>query len=463
MALAGAAVLTAAGSWLGWRLAGDLHIRQQQSAEAVLVDAARLLAGLAAGPDGPDPTPLDRAWAAARTDPVTARIYDLRKDRIDLEAVLTDRRGIVLWHSASAAAIGQDWSRWNDIARTLAGTYGARATRSDPDDPRTAVMHVAAPVRIGGTIAGVVSVAKPVAAWGPLYGDGVAQGWRLAMAAAAGAAVLLLLAAWWITAPLDRLGRWVARAARERTPPPDGPPEVRRLGAAFATMRDELADREGLERHVETLTHELKSPFTAIAAGAALLREPDLPAPDRDRLLDHLERESRRAADLADRLGQLARLDRGDGALGPIDAGAVVHETAAALAPTAAARGIALAVHAEGPLTLRGDAWWLGHAVRNLIDNALVHTPDGGAVRIDAVIDGDSLAIQVQDRGAGIPPWLRERLGQRFAAGPRPDGRRGTGLGLALVAAVAGRHRGAWGCDDRPGGGTVAWLRLPRA
>ena len=73
---------------------------------------------------------------------------------------MTDAKGIVLLDS-SGVAVGQDYSRWNDVYLTLRGEYGARSTRSDPDDASSSVMYVAAPIRDNGKIIGVVTVAKP--------------------------------------------------------------------------------------------------------------------------------------------------------------------------------------------------------------------------------------------------------------------------------------------------------------
>src|SRR5690606_28976166 len=89
-----------------------------------------------------------------------AQIWGVEKQAVSHRVYVTDARGIVLLDS-TGSAVGQDYSRWNDVYLTVRGQYGARTTREDPADENSSVMHVAAPIRDGGQIIGVVSVAKP--------------------------------------------------------------------------------------------------------------------------------------------------------------------------------------------------------------------------------------------------------------------------------------------------------------
>src|SRR3990167_4018990 len=89
-----------------------------------------------------------------------AQIWGLEKNRVNHRIYVTDAQGIVLLDS-TGAAVGQDYSRWNDVYLTLRGEYGARSTREAPNDEGSSVMYVAAPIMDGARIIGVVSVAKP--------------------------------------------------------------------------------------------------------------------------------------------------------------------------------------------------------------------------------------------------------------------------------------------------------------
>src|SRR3990167_8648345 len=133
-----------------------------------------------------------------------AQIWGLEKNRVNHRIYVTDAQGIVLLDS-SGAAVGQDYSRWNDVFLTLRGEYGARSTREVEGDPETSVIYVAAPIKDQGKIIGVVSVSKPSRTLQP-YIERSQR--RLAWF---GAGLILLgllvggLLSWWLSASLRRL------------------------------------------------------------------------------------------------------------------------------------------------------------------------------------------------------------------------------------------------------------------
>src|SRR5688500_18210133 len=146
----------------------------RQAMEDTLVDTANVLAELAT----------DDMLAGRINDGMFARrIRDLRgrdfgaaiwgfgKRATNYRIYVTDAKGIVVFDSEGAAgeggAVGEDYSRWNDVYLTLRGQYGARSSRSDPADENSTVMHVAAPIRDGDRVIGVLTVAKPNQALAP--------------------------------------------------------------------------------------------------------------------------------------------------------------------------------------------------------------------------------------------------------------------------------------------------------
>ena len=135
----------------------------RQSTEETLVDTANLMAEILrddfkAGALSENRWPqLLRAYGERQPQ---ATIWGLPKNQVNHRIYVTDAKGIVVLDS-SGVAVGQDYSRWNDVYLTLRGEYGARSSRSDPDDPSSSVMHVGAPIRDNGKIIGVVTVAKP--------------------------------------------------------------------------------------------------------------------------------------------------------------------------------------------------------------------------------------------------------------------------------------------------------------
>jgi two-component system, OmpR family, sensor histidine kinase CreC len=92
--------------------------------------------------------------------PIDAKIWGLNKQSLDYRVYVTDKLGKVLFDSSNIA-VGQDYSQWRDVARTLRGEYGARSTRTEQNDDKSTVMHVAAPIKHDGKVIGVLTVAKP--------------------------------------------------------------------------------------------------------------------------------------------------------------------------------------------------------------------------------------------------------------------------------------------------------------
>src|SRR5690606_29695695 len=170
--------------------------------------------------------------------------------------------------------LGRDYSRWNDVYLTLRGRYGARSTRSDPDDDGSSVMHVAAPVLDGGRIAGVLTVSKPNRTIEPFIqrSERIVRRWGLVLLGAA--LTIGLFAAWWLSRQLAGLQRYASAVTEgRRASLPRSAGEFRDLGQALETMRDRLEGKQYVERYVHALTHELKSPLTAIRGAAELLEQ----------------------------------------------------------------------------------------------------------------------------------------------------------------------------------------------
>ena len=135
----------------------------RSATEDTLVDMAQLLAPLALDDlqegkmaDGR----LASAFARLNQSPINALIDGHLKQQAEYRIYVVDAKGKVVYDS-DGVDLGKDYSRWNDVYRTLRGEYGARSTRSDPDDPASSVMHVAAPLREGDEILGSLTVAKP--------------------------------------------------------------------------------------------------------------------------------------------------------------------------------------------------------------------------------------------------------------------------------------------------------------
>ena len=295
----------------------QIELAIAQSAEETMVDAANLLAeivetDLRARPAGG----LEEAFAGYDERSPRARIYGVTKEVAGFRVYVTDATGTVVFDS-TGDAVGEDYSRWNDVHLTLRGEYGARTTRRVPDDEDSAILYVAAPLMQGDAIAGVLTVAKTKRSltW---YREQI----RAALAGLAGLtlAAMLILAmvlAWWFSRSVGRLRRYAEAVstggktdldAPSPTPPRVSEPELAALALAMADMREALDGKAYVEEYVRGLTHELKSPVSAIA-GALELMDDAMSAADRERFLANIRHASTRLEAITARMLELAALE----------------------------------------------------------------------------------------------------------------------------------------------------------
>jgi signal transduction histidine kinase len=143
---------------------------------------------------------------------------------------------------------------------------------------------------------------------------------------------------------------------------------------------------------------------------------------------------------------------------GTVDLNKIASSAVGAMAPWAIAQGKAIAfAGTEWPVNVKANAHALEDALRNLIENAVVHTPAGTEVTVTVDRAG---RIDVADRGRGVPRKDRENIFKRFWRGAG-EKKEGAGLGLAIVSEIMRAHRGSVSVADNPEGGAVFTLSLP--
>lgn len=438
----------------------------RQTMEETLVDTANLLAELATehSRNGKLDT---RKFAAAferyQAREPRARIWEFKKDAVDLQVYITDEQGIVDYDS-EGDTIGQDYSKWNDVYLTLRGQYGVRSTPADPDDKASNVMHVAAPIYRGGKMTGVLTVAKPTLSVQPFIDSSrkkIAQaGWWLM----GGALAIGLLFTWWLTHSVSLLRRYAREvsAGKKVKAPELGSGELAELGKALAEMREKLDGREYVENYVHHLAHEMKSPLTALLGAAELLDE-NLPAQERALFTANIREQSSRLKDMLDKLLALARLEHRN----------ELEETSRidlhALADTVIAdHGLNLQQHnitchnsIPADAFTSGEAFLLRQALANLLDNAIDFSVDGSSIKISLHTATGKHHLLVRDHGSGIPEFALPRIFERFYSLARPaTQRKSTGLGLPFVKQVALLHGGDITLANHAEGGVEARLTL---
>lgn len=465
----GFVVIIAAGFYFltSWTL-DDVRPQTMKATEEALVDLANVLAAQVEARLAGGQLPLEDLQAGlvlALARRLDVQIYELRKNGLNIRVYVTDDRGFVLFDTAGPGEVGRDYSRWNDVYLTLRGRYGVRATRTDPDDMLSTVLYVAAPIRQGDRIVGVLTVAKPVESI-KLF---ITEASRKIALGGFVAFCLALLLSWgiasWITAPVRKLAGY-ARAVRDgqrAVLPALGGGEIGWLGKSFEEMRDALEGKNYIEQYVQSLTHEIKTPLASIRAAAELLEE-EPPAENRRRFLDNIRSETQRIQLLIERLLRLASLEskRALDRREPVSLRQVVQEVIGEMAPAAEQSRVILTGEYGGEVVVQGDRLLLAQAIGNLVQNAIQFTPAGGQVTAELREEPEILLL-VRDTGPGVPEYALSRVFERFYSLPRPGtSKKSTGLGLAFVREVALLHGAEARLENDPAGGAVASLRFPR-
>ncbi len=430
----------------------------RQSTEETLVDTANLLAEILRedvkhGTLGQSHWPeLLKAYGNRQPG---ATIWGLPKNQVNHRIYVTDANGTVLLDSMGEA-VGQDYSKWNDVYLTLRGEYGARSTRSAADDPTSSVMHVGAPIRDNGQIIGVVTVAKPNSSLQP-YVDRTER--RLLWYGAGLVILGLLLGAllsWWLSVALRRLTSYaeaVSEGRRAELPHYRGG-ELKQLSTAVEHMRTQLEGKAYVEHYVHTLTHELKSPLAAIR-GAAELLQGDMSREQQQRFVGNIDSESARLQQLIERLLNLAQVEQRQGLeeQTSIPLAALVDDVLNAQCARIEGAGLHVEQTIAAEVKVVGEPFLLRQALGNLLDNALDFTPPGGVLRFSAQTLHNDVQVSLFNQAAPIPDYALPRLSERFYSLPRPgSGRKSTGLGLNFVEEVMKLHGGTLQIGNVPGG-----------
>jgi two-component system sensor histidine kinase CreC len=375
---------------------------------------------------------------------------------------ITDVKGIVVY-STEPEQIGRDFSQWRDVYLTLRGEYGARSSRDEPDNDRSTVMHVAAPILDNGRIVGALTVAKPNSTVQPFVERSQKLIRERGFLLLAFSALIGMFFTWRLTRAIGRLRNYAQTVAQggKAPVPTSSATELADLGRAIDTMREKLEGKHYVERYVHTLTHELKSPLAAIRGAAELLDENHMPEADRQRFLANIREQSARLSEIADKmlnLAQLEQMQKLDNAA-PVDLAGLLRQSADAFQPRMQANGVALEIRTTGHIMLDGDAFLLRQALENLLDNALQFSPCGSVINVSLTQSGHNIRLEVRDHGPGVPDYALAQVFERFFSLPRPsNGKKSTGLGLSLVREVAILHGGQAGLDNDPVAGARAWM-----
>ena len=271
----------------------------------------------------------------------------------------------------------------------------------------------------------------------------------IAAAACVLAGLVLFLILRGVLKPLNRLTD-AARTLADgdfsaRVPSTKSTREVAELSAAFNTMADELSAVETSRREfVANVSHELRSPITAISGYIEGMRDGVIPPADYDKYLGIVSDESKRLSRLIGELLALSRLEREDAALDMADFDVCDLLERVFLRRTGDLEQHHLDVDCDfdpEPCFVHADMARIEQVAVNLIDNAIKFTPDGGCITLRVRADGGLCTVTVTDNGVGILPEDRSRVFERFFTADRAHtSGKGTGLGLSICQRIMEMH-----------------------
>lgn len=216
---------------------------------------------------------------------------------------------------------------------------------------------------------------------------------------------------------------------------------------------------------VENISHELKTPISAISLLSEALQVAIADPEQVAKFAKNLQRESKRLGSLVNKIIQLSRIQAGDleGEIEVIDLGQLVLEAVELNQFQADSRNVRITLDAPEGIFVKGDSGLLLMALKNLIENAVIYSDDNSQVGVGVQVSDDFAEVIVTDKGIGIPVDQQERIFERFyrvdPSRSRDTG--GTGLGLSIVKHAANNHGGEVTVFSRPNLGSTFTLRIP--
>lgn len=426
---------------------GELRNSYAQVAEEILVDYAHLISSHLENHrmSRQGFETLKEMFEKSKSHKLNAKIFDFIKTNPSLEMYVTDEKGRVVF-STKEEEIGLDFSQWNDVRRTLRGEYGARSTRIDPTDNRTSVYFVAAPITIDSRLAGVATIYKTESSILVFLDKALNKMFLGGFFSVIALGLIGGLIMVWITLPLEKLRKYALDISEGQRGvlPQSQIKEVKHLGEAFEKMRISLEGKRTVEKYTQTLTHELKSPLTAIKGAAELCME-EMDQSQRQQFLKNIIEEANRSHLLLEQLLKIAaleakhQLDLTD-AIDPLD---IVNETKEALIGLWKSKNINVVIESKSKDLIDGDRLLLFQAFRNVLQNAIEFSQPGSQISVLILADTKYLRIEITDEGSGVPDFAQKRIFEKFYSLERPNTKRkSSGLGLSFVKEVIELHDG---------------------
>ena len=449
----------------------------RQAMEDTLVDTANVLAALATD-DVKNGSIQNGSFARGlenyKTNATKANIWGIKKQTADYRVYITNANGIVIFDSSNFA-VGQDYSKWNDVYLTLRGKYGVRSSPIVAGDEKSdTIMYIAAPIifkdsQDGNRIIGSLTVAKPNRTLLPFIERAQNKIIRWGALLLVLSLIIGSLFTWRFTKKINQLRDYALNISqgKKATPPLSSNDELTDLANAMQTMRSELDGKQYVQTNVQHLTHELKSPITAIQ-GALELISPNMPAADQAHFLAQIKTQAGRVQTIIQNMLGLATLEHQQqlSQVSNVNLNALIQTQIKHLSQKTHALQASIHAACSPAIILQADSFLLGQAIVNLLENALDFSPRDSVISVNVVEENKQIQIQVKDQGTGIPDYALDKVFDKFYSLPRPaysksGNQKSTGLGLNFVQEVAKLHGGSVTISNHAGGGAMAVITLP--
>ena len=444
----------------------------RQAMEDTLVDTANVLAELAVNDVKTKRIQTGnfaQSLAKYQAHATKANIWGIKKQSADYRVYITDIKGIVIFDSANLA-LDQDYSKWNDVYLTLKGQYGVRSSPAIiGDEQGDTIMYIAAPIKDGNNIIGSLTVAKANRTLLPFIERAQSKIIRWGALLLGLSLIIGVLFTWRFTRKINALRDYAIKITKgeKATPPISSNDELTELAKAMQTMRGELDGKQYIQDSVQHLTHELKSPITAIQASLELI-SPSMPPETQAYFLAQINTQSNRIQTIIQNMLGLATLEHQQQLqhVTTVNLNTLVQTQISHLANKANSHHVLFNFSPINAIEIQADTFLLGQAIYNVLENALDFSPANSKINVCTEVNQTQIKLTICDVGNGIPEYALDKIFDKFYSLPRPDfsinaGQKSTGLGLNFVQEAVKLHGGSITLENHPNRGVLATITLP--
>lgn len=361
-----------------------------------------------------------------------------QKNKSTYHLYITDTHGTVIYDSIGQN-VGADFSRWNDVYLTLRGKYGARST----DMGGHSVMYVASPMMYRGKLVGVLSVGKPTQTLVPYIDKSVDEIIKIILTIMAITLATATFMAWWLRHSINSVNLYTKGLAKETPPHFYLGQELNELMASIHAMKDTIENRAYVTEYVHTLTHELKSPLTAIRASGEILSG-ELNACERKQFTDIILTQTDKLTALVDKLLNLAKLEQPNFKLdkSQLNIDDIITHCLNLKSANIKQLNKNVIFHKSG-ISINADEFWFMQAILNILENAIFYGKT--YIKIDVKHDNKNIIISIINDSEKLDDFVIKKAFDRYFSMGNAYAhvtQKSTGLGLTLVKQVVELHGG---------------------